>query len=99
MLQKYTPSTEAQMQEFYSKLGERERRHYAAIEAKKLPYGGKKYIQELLGIHHKTLKRALDELDHPELCKPLPTVKQRRAGGGRKKKHFTSPIFAPNCTP
>jgi hypothetical protein len=55
------------------------------MEAQKLPHGGKKYIQELFNIHQKTLKRAIDALKYPELFLPLPTVKQRRSGGGRKK--------------
>ena len=86
MLEKYTIEVERQMQTFYLGLKERDRRHYAAVEAQKLPHGGQKYIQHLFNVHSKTLKRAIDELNHPELFAPLPTVKQRRAGGGRKKK-------------
>jgi hypothetical protein len=86
MLEKYSAIVERQMQDFYSNLKEREQRHYAAVEALKLPHGGKKYIQGLFDIHHKTLKRAINELTHPELFAPLPTDKQRRSGGGRKKK-------------
>ena len=86
MLEKYTISVERQMQVFYLNLQERDKRHYAAIEAQKLPHGGQKYIQDLLDIHSKTLKRAIDELNNPEIFATLPTDKQRRAGGGRKKK-------------
>ena len=86
MLEKYSDSIERQMQLFYSNLKEREQRHYAALEAQKLPHGGQKYIQDLFNIHKKTLKRAIDELNNPELFATLPTVKQRRSGGGRKKK-------------
>lgn len=76
---------EHQMQSYYSKLKEREQRHYAALEALKLGRGGQKYICELLNIHHKTLKRAIDELLTPERFAPLPVHNQRRSGGGRKK--------------
>ena len=86
MLEKYSIPVERQMQVFYLNLKEREQRHYAAIEAQKLPHGGQKYIQDLFGIHAKTLKRGIDELTNPELFATLPTVKQRRSGGGRKKK-------------
>lgn len=86
MIEPYPSAVEHQMQTFYSQLKERERRHYAAIEAFKLKHGGKKYIQQLLNIHQKTLKRAIDELSNAELFATLPTDKQRRAGGGRKKK-------------
>jgi hypothetical protein len=99
MLERYSDSIERQMQLFYSNLKEREQRHYAALEAQKLPHGGQKYIQDLFTIHKKTLKRAIDELNNPELFATLPTVKQRRPGGGRKKKLTTIPIAKPNFTP
>ena len=86
------------MQLFYSNLKEREQRHYAAVEAQKLGYGGKKYIQLLFNIHQKTLKRAIDELTNLELFATLPTVKQRRSGGGREKKLFIIPTAKPNFT-
>jgi hypothetical protein len=88
MIEKYTTMVESQMFAFYSNLKEREQRHYAALEALKLGHGGKKYITGLFNIHHKTLKRAIDELTKPELFAPLPIDKQRRSGGGRKKKNI-----------
>lgn len=99
MIEPYSPVVEQQMKTFSSGLKERERRHYAAVEALKLKHGGKKYIQTLLNIHQKTLKRAIDELSNAEVFATLPTDKQRRAGGGRKKKQFTTPIFKSNFTP
>lgn len=89
MLKKYPAELEHQMQIFYSTLKERDRRHYAALEAQKLGHGGNSYIQSLLNIHHKTLKRAIDELNNPDIFSSLPTEKQRRAGGGRKKKSIS----------
>ena len=89
MIEKYSDSVERQMQLFYSNLKERDQRHYAALEAQKLPHGGQKYIQDLFNIHKKTLKRAIDELNNPEIFATLPTVKQRRTGGGRKKKNIS----------
>jgi hypothetical protein len=99
MIREYTSIVEVQMRSFYSNLKERERRHYAALEALKLGHGGKRYISLLLNIHSKTLKRAIDELITPELFAPLPTEKQRRSGGGRKKKHFIIPIAKHNFMP
>lgn len=99
MIEPYSSVVEQQMKTFYSRLKERERCHYAAVEALKLKHGGKKYIQTLLNIHQKTLKRAIDELSNAEVFATLPTDKQRRAGGGRKKKQFTIPISKPNFTP
>jgi hypothetical protein len=98
MIEKYSSSVERQMQVFYSNLKEREQRHYAALEAQKLPHGGQKYIQDLFDIHPKTLKRAIDELNNPDIFATLPTVKQRRSGGGRKKKQFIIPTVKPNFT-
>ena len=98
MLEKYPISVERQMQLFYLNLKERERRHYAALEAQKLAHGGQKYIQDLFDIHPKTLKRAIDELNNPELFASLPTVKQRRSGGGRKKKQSIIQTVKPNFT-
>lgn len=86
MLEKYSIEVEAQMRRFFSGLKERERRHYAALESQKLGHGGQKYIQDLLGIHAQTLKKGIDELTNPELFATLPTLKQRRSGGGKKKK-------------
>jgi hypothetical protein len=91
MIAPYSPVVEQQMKTFYSGLKEREQRHYAALEALKLKHGGKQYIQRLLNIHHKTLKRAIDELSNADVFATLPTEKQRRAGGGRKKKAVHHP--------
>jgi hypothetical protein len=94
MITPYSSAVEQQMKTFYTGLKERERRHYAALEAVKLQHGGKKYIQTLLNIHHKTLKRAMDELSNAEVFATLPTDKQRRPGGGRKKT-----VHSPNPSP
>lgn len=96
MIAPYSSEVEQQMKTFYSGLKERERRHYAALESVKLKYGGKKYIQTLFGIHHKTLKRGIDEVSNPEVFATLPTDKQRRSGGGRKKN--SSPARYPSPT-
>jgi hypothetical protein len=40
MIEPYSKEIEEQMQEFYNRLSERNRRLYAGIEALKLPYGG-----------------------------------------------------------
>lgn len=36
----YSPMVEKQMQSYYESLSEKDRRRYAAVEAKKLGYGG-----------------------------------------------------------
>ena len=58
----YRPSTERDMKRFYDSLNEKDRRHYAALEAKKLCYGGMNYISELLCCDRSTVQSGLEEL-------------------------------------
>jgi hypothetical protein len=78
LLDRYAPEVEARMKTLYGSLNEKDRRRYAAIEADKLGHGGQKYIAELLGCDYKTLRRGLDELDHPP---DLPPGRIRKKGG------------------
>jgi hypothetical protein len=80
---KYNQKTESQMLTFYSQLKERQKRLYASIEAKKVGYGGKLYIGNLLGISQKTIRKADNELKNPDLLAQVKPEKQRRPGGGR----------------
>lgn len=79
--QPYSPSIEAEMQRYYRSLSEKNRRQYAAIEAKKLGYGGQAYIRRLFGCHHATLKQGMWELE----CEEHDSQRIRRSGGGRKR--------------
>lgn len=54
---RYNKETENAMLLFFSRLKEKERRHYASLEAEKLGYGGKKYIGNLLKISQKTIRK------------------------------------------
>lgn len=81
----YEQVTEQMMLRYYSGLQEKDRRHYAALEAQKLGYGGKSYISGLLGISRKTLLKGEAELQDADLYAQIPLGKQRREGGGRKK--------------
>ena len=62
-------------------LSEKERRTYAAIEALKLPRGGKAYIIDLLGCSKKTLLRGIDELKNPDTV-----LKDRIRGKGAGRR-------------
>lgn len=84
-MQFYKQETEALLQLYYGRLPEKDKRHYAALEARKLGYGGKRYMGQLLSISQKTLRKAERELTQAELYGQIPEGKQRRAGGGRKK--------------
>lgn len=48
---------------FYENLSEKDQRHYAAVEAKKLGHGGIDYISKLFGISVKTIARGLNDLE------------------------------------
>ena len=82
---RYDQKTEQLMCRYYDQLAEKDQRHYAALEAEKLGHGGKRYIGRLLGISQKTLRKGARELKDPTFYSQVPTGRQRRAGGGRKK--------------
>lgn len=71
------------MRGYLSRLPERSRRQYAAIEAIKLGHGGVSYISHQLGIDRKTIQRGKEELS--ARVDLVPAGRQRRTGGGRKK--------------
>jgi hypothetical protein len=84
----YPAEIEAQMQSLYQGLSEKDRRQYAAIEAKKLGYGGISYICRLFGCDASSVRRGLNELA------TLPTSRTHRiraVGGGRKRLLKTTP--------
>ena len=84
---RYNQEQEDQMCLLFSSLNEKEKRHYAAIEASKLGYGGKKYIALLFRISEARIRRGEAELKDKNLYSEIPEGKQRRSGGGRKKKN------------
>lgn len=83
---RYSPELEAQMKLLFSELGEKAQRHYAAVEAQKLGRGGKKYIGELFGISQFRIRTGEAELATPSLLSDIAPGKERRSGGGRKKR-------------
>ena len=78
------------MAAYFSRLNERDRRLYCAVEALKLPYGGVSYIASLLGISRDCIYKGIAELkalqapavddDDPSLP---PKDRIRRPGAGR----------------
>jgi hypothetical protein len=59
----YSSQIEEDMLYMFDSLNEKNRRHYAAIEAKKLGHGGITYIARLFGISEKTIQAGLDEFE------------------------------------
>ncbi len=76
------------MHNFYQSLSEKDRRRYAAIEAKKLGYGGIRYICHVLRCNDRTIVRGMSELEKP-LAKDEKRI--RLPGGGRKSILTTTP--------
>ena len=73
------------MQLHFSRLSEKDRRQYAALEALKLDHGGVSYISRLLGIDRGSIIQGKKELTLLSEHQQIPPGKQRRPGGGRKK--------------
>ena len=59
----YSSEIKRMMKLFYDSLNEKDKRHYAAVEAKRLPYGGSTYISDLLGCDRTTLQSGIEELE------------------------------------
>ena len=67
-LKPYSQEVEDQMSNLYQSLTEKDRRRYAAVEAKKLGYGGISYLCRILQCDEGTIKHGLQEI-----AKPLPS--------------------------
>jgi hypothetical protein len=87
-IEPYPPEIEAQMRNFYQSLSEKDRRRYAAIEAKKLGYGGISYVCRILQCNDRTIMRGMGELETPL---PENEKRIRLPGGGRKATLATIP--------
>lgn len=73
---------ERAMRRLFNSLGEKDRRHYAAVEALKLGHGGIDYIAGMLGCDPKTIRQGQLELQDEQ---PLEGDRERKKGvdGGR----------------
>jgi hypothetical protein len=80
----YTPDVVDRVRGFYQTLSEKDRRRYAAVEARRLGHGGVEYVAGVLGCSRRTIERGLHELD--ELPHDPAAGRVRRPGGGRKKR-------------
>ena len=68
------------MKKLYDNLSEKDKRHYAAVEAIKLEHGGINYISEILGCSRETIRAGINELEESLLQDRI-----RQPGGGSKK--------------
>lgn len=79
----YDNEVEQAMKAFYNSLSEKDRRRYAAIEVKKLGYGGAEYISRVLDIDDKTISRGSSDLEDPQA---LQQQGIRKKGAARKAR-------------
>lgn len=79
----YDKEVERAMKVFYDSLTEKDRRRYAAIEVKKLGYGGAEYISRILNVDDKTISRGKADLDDPQSLQQQGISKK---GAGRKAR-------------
>jgi hypothetical protein len=84
MIEEFNIKTKMLMQLHFSRLAEKDRRQYAALESLKLGRGGIHYISSILGVDRGTILQGRKELTS-ELKEPIAQGKQRKKGGGRKK--------------
>ncbi len=85
MKEEFSNTTKLLMQLHYSRLSEKDRRLYAALESLKLGRGGVTYISEVLGVARGTIIQGRKEFKLNLESLTLPHDRQRKAGGGRKK--------------
>ena len=81
---------EAEMKKFYNSLSEKDKRRYAAIEARKIGRGGASYIARLFGCSRNTILRGAKEIEQLDVAQ-LNQAGIRQKGGGRKKLVETRP--------
>jgi hypothetical protein len=79
-----SPDVEQSLREFAATLNEKDRRRFAAVEAKQRGHGGIRYIARVIGCSEKTIERGLAELD--QLADDPAAGRVRRPGAGRKKR-------------
>lgn len=80
------------MQFHYSSLPEKQRRHYAATEALKLGYGGISCISRILSVKRNTISQGIKDLAELDDSSKNIYARQRKEGGGRKKKKQLQPF-------
>ena len=81
---KLDSENEKRMREFAATLSEKDRRRFAAFEAKQRVHGGIEYIAGVIGCSRRTIERGIQELDH--LSQDPVAGRGRRPGAGRKKR-------------
>lgn len=71
---------------YCASLPEKQRRHFLALEYERLGVGSKRYLARIFGCDRKTINKGLQELSANHYQGDY--SRQRRVGGGRKKKRL-----------
>lgn len=74
------------MRSFAATLNEKDRRRFAATQAKQLGHGGIVYVAGILGCSIRTIQRGIEELEFFDPDDDPTAGRIRRPGAGRKKK-------------
>lgn len=82
---RYSAEELTYLRAFIDGLGEKERRHFLALQYKRLGKGSQRYLAEVFSCSRITITRGCRELKLG-LADGLDYSRQRRRGGGRKKK-------------
>lgn len=85
----YTPSEIGSKLKYYKSLPEKARRHFLAIEYQSLGRGSQRYISSIFGCSRNTITKGSSELSITKET-ILDYKRQRKEGGGRKKKNVQS---------
>jgi transcriptional antiterminator len=85
---------EASLRQFYDTLSEKDRRRYAATEAKKLGHGGIGYLAKLFDCSRRTIENGIAELASLDSTETRDRI--RRKGGGRKSLTKADSIVTQN---
>jgi hypothetical protein len=84
ILEPFDEVIENQTRNVFQTLNEKDRRRFAAIQARQLGHGGITYISKLLTISESTISRGIGELD--TLSNDPAEGRVRKPGAGRKKR-------------
>lgn len=87
-MKRYDAEIEGEMRAFFASLNEKNRRRYAAIEARKLGHGGASYIATVVGCERRLIATGLAELQDQAA---LARTRIRQADAGRKPATQTLP--------
>ncbi len=92
-MKSYPAEIEQHMQRFYQTLSEKDRRRYAAIEARKLGYGGISYICQLFDCDYRAVAHGIEDF-HSETA--LQQLAIRQPGGVANQHLRRSRILIPS---